>query len=120
MYFVFSEIFIYHFFENLARYAFGKALTERGSFVAALADHRVDRNFCQQFDSELFRQRLSGAGGKDLGDFAAVRADKTAHIFHQPQHREFQLIAEIQTLCHIVCRNLLRSGHDDRLFYVLE
>ena len=116
----FSEIFIYHFFENLARYALGKALTERCTIVAALADHRVDRNLDKQLHTKLFCKPFASAFRKNIHRFAAIRTDKAAHIFHQSQHRKFHLLAEIQALCHIVCRNLLGSGNNDRFFIAIQ
>ena len=58
----FSEIFIDHFLKNLTRYAFGITLTEGGTFVAALTDHRVD--------GEVIRSSLAAQFTMNLREFA--------------------------------------------------
>ncbi len=101
-------------FRNLARYleelpgvrvAFSGQHDGQAT-VASVADFRVQFNRTQERQITLLGQALRATPGKDVNDLITVRAGELAHVFHQAQHFDIDLMEHLQGFTRVLERNI--------------
>src|ERR1700677_739139 len=102
------------YFEELAGVLIAFSSQHDGqTMIASVADLRVQFNRSQQGQVGLLGQTLGTTAGKYVDDVVAVRAGELAHVFHQPQHFDVDLMEHLQSLTRILQRNIGRRRYDD-------
>src|SRR5438132_8194730 len=86
----------------------------QGTALTLDATHaQVQRYGPEEGKLVAFRERASPAAAEDIGALTAVRADETAHVLHDTEHRNVELAEHLDAAAHIRERHILRSRADD-------
>jgi len=88
-------------------------IDKRRPAVRGLDDLWVHGDSAQKGDTHFIRHRLSSTRLEYVNHLMAVGTDKTAHILHNSQDRNADLLAEIDALLDVVERQVLRGGHNN-------
>src|SRR3954468_19032950 len=81
--------------------------------VAALANVRIDLNLPKERKPKLLRSALSAAFGKDVDLFVALRAGEEAHVLHDANQVDFDLLEHLDSFLGVLKRYIGRRRNDD-------
>ena len=86
---------------------------DRSPVAIGAADARVERHRAEERQLVAGGKVASTAGSEDVGALVAVRADESAHVLDDAEHRHVELAEHLDAAAHVGERHILRRRADD-------